>query len=73
MIEWLKKNGGKEETRESKNKESEKEMESSGNKSSEGDDTEWANKFWLKMKIDTTTGWKIQSWHSRQKCLCQMI
>ena len=40
MIEWLKKNGGKEETSKCKNKQSEKEMEGSGDKSSEGDNTE---------------------------------
>ena len=73
MIEWPEKNGGKEETSKSKNKQSEKEMEGSGDKSSEGDDTEWANKFWLEMKIDTTMGQKIWLWHSRWKCLCQMI
>ena len=72
MIEWLKKNSGKEETSKSKNKQSEKEMEGSGDKSSEGDDTEQANKFWLETKINMTTGWKIQ-FSQPLKCLCQMI
>jgi len=40
MIEWLKKNGGEEETSKSKNKQSENQLEGSGDESSVGDNTE---------------------------------
>ena len=55
MIEWLKKNGGKEETSKSKNKQSENHFEGSGDKSRVGDNTEWTNKFSFEIKIKITT------------------